>query len=133
MNKNIVDFQYSHLCVFNTGSLALWADYLPKTQEAGVQSQVASYQRLLKMLLDTSLLPTQKYKVRIKGKVEHYLAPYPTPRCSNYQKGSLLVSLDYGRQLYLSYNYKISFFSFAKIILKVFNSTRLFSAILTDK
>ena len=31
--------------------------------------QVASYQRL-KMLLDTSLLNTQQYKVRIKGKVE---------------------------------------------------------------
>ena len=37
--------------------------------ETRVQSQVASYQTL-KMVLDTSLLNTQQYKVRIKGKVE---------------------------------------------------------------
>ena len=34
-----------------------------------VQSQVGSYQRL-KMVLDTTLLNTQHYEVRIKGKVE---------------------------------------------------------------
>ena len=28
------------------------------------------------------------------------VAPYPTPRCSSYWKGSLLVALDYGCQLY---------------------------------
>ena len=28
------------------------------------------------------------------------VAPSPTPRCSSYWKGSLLVALDYGRQLY---------------------------------
>ena len=40
-------------------------------QETGVQSQVESYQRLKKRVLDTSLLNIQHYKVRIKGKVEH--------------------------------------------------------------
>ena len=35
-----------------------------------VQSQVKSYQRLKKMVLDATLLNTQYYKVRIKGKVE---------------------------------------------------------------
>ena len=35
-----------------------------------VQSLVESYQRLRKMVLDTSLLNTQHYKVHIKGKVE---------------------------------------------------------------
>ena len=39
-------------------------------RETGVQSQVESYQRLKKMVLDTTLLNTQHYKVRIKGKVE---------------------------------------------------------------
>ena len=39
-------------------------------RETWVQSQVTSYQKTLKMLLDTSLLNTQQYKVRIKGKVE---------------------------------------------------------------
>ena len=39
----------------------------PKTW---VQYQVTSYQRLKKMALDTSLLNTDQYKVRIKGKVD---------------------------------------------------------------
>ena len=60
--------------------------------------------KTLEMVLDTSLLNTQQYKVRIirvkwsnprKG-----VASSPTPRCSSYWKGSLLVALDYGRQLY---------------------------------
>ena len=43
--------------------------------------------KTLKMVLDTSLLNTQQYKVRIKGKVEQSrkgVAPSPTPRCSSY-------------------------------------------------
>ena len=39
-------------------------------RKIGVQSQVESYQRLKKMVLDAALLNTQYYKVRIKGKVE---------------------------------------------------------------
>ena len=56
-----------------------------------------------KMVLDASLLNTQHYKVRIKGKVEQSregVAPSPTPWCSSYRKGCLRVTLDYGRQLY---------------------------------
>ena len=56
------------------------------------------------MVLDASLLNTQHYKVRIKGKVEpsrEGVAPSPTPWCSSYRKGSLRVTLDYARQLYL--------------------------------
>ena len=53
-----------------------------------------------KKVLDASLLNTQHYKVRIKGKVEG-VAPSHTPWCSSYRKGSLRVTLDYGRQLYL--------------------------------
>ena len=55
------------------------------------------------MVIDASLLNTQHYKVRIKGKVEQSregVAPSPTPSCSSYRKGSLRVTLDYGRQLY---------------------------------
>ena len=57
-----------------------------------------------KMVLDVSLLNTQHYKVRIKGKVEQSregVAPSPTHWCSSYRKGSLRVTLDYGCQLYL--------------------------------
>ena len=56
------------------------------------------------MVLDASLLNTQHYKVWIKGKVEQSwegVALSPTPWCSSYRKGSLRVTFDYGRQLYL--------------------------------
>ena len=33
------------------------------------------------------------------------VAPLPTPRCSSYRKGSLRVTLDYGRLLYFTYFY----------------------------
>ena len=59
-----------------------------------------------KMVLDASLLNSQHYKVRIKGKVEQSwegIEPSPTPWCSSYQKGSLRVTLDYVRQLYFTY------------------------------
>ena len=39
-------------------------------RETVVQSQVESYQKLKKMVLDASLLNTQQYKVVIKGKVK---------------------------------------------------------------
>ena len=61
----------------------------------------------LKMVLDTSLLNTQQYKVYIKGKVGQSREKswaLPTPRCSSYWKGSLLVALDNGRQLTYSTN-----------------------------
>ena len=59
--------------------------------------------KTFKMVLDASLLNTQQYKVRIKGKVEQSkerssALPYT---CSSYRKGSLPVDLDYGHQLYL--------------------------------
>ena len=43
---------------------------LPMVRGIGVQSQVKSYQRLKKMVLDAALLNTQHYKERIKSKVE---------------------------------------------------------------
>ena len=56
-----------------------------------------------KMILDATLLNTQHYKVRIKGKVEQSRkrsnAP-PTCWCSSYRKRSLRVTLNYSRQLY---------------------------------
>ena len=59
----------------------------------------------LKMVLDTSLLNTQQYHVRIKGvkwsNLGKGVAPTPTPRRSSHWKESLLVALDYCHQLYL--------------------------------
>ena len=74
-------------------------------RETWVQSQVESYQRLKKMVLDASLLNTQYYEVRIKGKAEQSREggePSPTPWCSSYRKVSPRVTLDYGRQLLFS-------------------------------
>ena len=39
-------------------------------RKTAVQSQVESYQRLKKIVLDAALLNIQHYKVRIKGKEE---------------------------------------------------------------
>ena len=74
--------------VFANGPGSIPGRVIPKTQ---------------KMVLDAPLLNTQHYKVRIKGKVEQSregVAPSPTHWCSSYRKGSLRVTLDYGRQLY---------------------------------
>ena len=57
-----------------------------------------------KMVLDTTLLNTQHYKVRIKVKWNNPgkgVVPFPIPWCSSYRKGCLRVTLDYGHQLYL--------------------------------
>ncbi len=65
------------------------------------------------MVFDAALLNTQHYKVQIEGKVEQSregVAPSPAPWCSSYRKGSLRVTLDYGRQLYLlTYLFKSSY------------------------
>ena len=37
-----------------------------------VQSQVESYQRVKKMVLDAAFLNSQHYKIRNKGKVVHF-------------------------------------------------------------
>ena len=55
------------------------------------------------MVFDASLLNTQHYKVRIKGKVEQSregVAPSPTHWCSSYRKGSPRVTLDFYLHLY---------------------------------
>ena len=59
------------------------------------------------MILDASLLNTQHYKVRIKGKVEQSRERSSTlPYSSSYRKRSPRVTLDYGRQLYFTYMYQ---------------------------
>ena len=72
-------------CPGDRGSISGWVK--PKTQ---------------KMVLDASLLNTQNYKVRVKGKQSNSgkgIMPSLTYRCSSYWKMSLRVALDNGRQL----------------------------------
>ena len=68
---------------------------------------IYTYTHTLKMVLDTSLLNTQLYKryvSRVKwSNPRKGIAASPTPQCSSNWKGSLLVALDYGRQLYFTY------------------------------
>ena len=57
-----------------------------------------------KMILDTSFLNTQYYKVHIKGKVEQSSersSAFLIPRCSSYWKRRFWVTLDYSRKFYL--------------------------------
>ena len=71
--------------------------------ETGVQSQVESYQRLKKWYLVPPCLTLSiiRYGPRVKWRnPRNGVAPSPTPRCCNYWKGSLWVTLDYGRQYY---------------------------------
>ena len=64
----------------------------------------SSHTKDSKMVPDVGLLSSQHNKVRIKGKVEQTrkgVAPSLTSWCSSYWKGSLRVTLDYDRQIYL--------------------------------
>ena len=73
----------------------------PMVRETKVQSQVESYQRLKKwyLMLPCLVLGTKRWGSKVKwcnpGKG---VAPSPTPRCSSYWKGNLLVTLDEGHQ-----------------------------------
>ena len=70
-------------CQGDLGSIQAWV--IPKT---------------LKIVLDTSLLNTQQYKVCINGKAEQSREKSSAlPRCSSYWKGSLLGALDSCRRL----------------------------------
>ena len=74
---------------------------LPMVRKTWVQSQVGSYQRLLKWYLIPPCLTLSniRYVSRVKwSNLGKEVAPSPTPRCSSYRRGSLLVALDYGRQ-----------------------------------
>ena len=92
-------------------------------REAWVQSQVASYQRLLKWYLIPPCLTLSniKYVSRVKwSNPGKGVVLFPTPRCYSYWKGSLLVALDYGRQLYYFFlpivKYQNSFVLFEPLI-----------------
>ena len=82
--------------------------------------------KTLKMVLDTFLLNTHQYKVHIKGKVEQSRersnAP-PTPRCSSYWKGSLLVAyrLQSSLLLYLNDWYEFFFYMMNVTIAFLYN------------
>ena len=74
-------------------------------QETWVQSQVESYHRLKKWHLMPPCLTLSIIRNGSRVKWSNPgkgVTPFPTPWCSNYWKGSLQVTLDYGRQLYFT-------------------------------
>ena len=76
-------------------------------RETWVQSQVASYQRLLKWYLIPPCLTLSNIRCVSRVKWSNPgkgVAPSSTPRCSSLWKGNLRVTLDYGGQIYLLYN-----------------------------
>ena len=80
----------------------------PMARETRVQSPVESYQRLKKWYLMPPCLTLSiiRYGSRIKwSNPGKGVAPSPTYLCSSYWKGSLRVTLDYGRQLIHIYIY----------------------------
>ena len=75
----------------------------PMAQETWVQSQLESYQILKKWYLMPACytLSIIRYGSRVKwSNPGKGVVPSPTPLWSSYRKGSLRVTLDYGRQIY---------------------------------
>ena len=93
--------------------IGLVVECSPMARETGIQSPVESYQRLKKRYLIPSCLTFSviSYVSRVKcSNPRKGVAPSPKPRGSSYWKGSLRVTLDYGRQLYtyiLAYKYTL--------------------------
>ena len=79
----------------------------PMARETWVQSQVELYQRLKKWYLIPPCLTLTiiRYGSSVKrSNPEKGVEPSPTPQCSSYWKGSLLVVLDNSRQFDLLYS-----------------------------
>ena len=86
-----------------SGPLTKWLECSPLARETRFQSQVESYQRLKKWYLMSPCLTLSiiGYESRVKwSNPGRGVAPFSTPWCSSYWKGSLRVPLDYSRQLY---------------------------------
>ena len=85
-----------------------WEEYSPMVRESKVQSLVESYQRLKKWYLIPPYLTLSiiRYTSRVKwSNSEKEVVPSITPWCSSYWKGSVQVTLNYSRQLYLNIEY----------------------------
>ena len=84
--------------------LVLWLKCLPMARETWVQSQVELYQRLKKWYLIPTCLTLWiiRYGSRVKwSNPGKWVASSSIPSCCSCRKGSLWVTLDFGRQLYL--------------------------------
>ena len=81
-----------YICIYDSGTLAQRLECSPMAREPWVQSQVESYQRLLKWYLIPPCLTLSiiRYGSRVKwSNPGNGVAPSPTHWCSSYRKGSL--------------------------------------------
>ena len=100
--KRFTTFKEIAKIISDNLTICLQTECSPMVWETGVQSQVASYQRLEKWYLIYSWLTLSiiRYGSGVKwSNPGKGVAPFPTPRCCTYWKGSLLVTLDDRRQL----------------------------------
>ena len=78
-------------------------------QQIKIQSQIMSYKKKFfkfkKIVLDAALtLSIIRYGTRVKwNNPGNEVAPFPTPQCGSYWKGSSQVTPDSGRQLYFTF------------------------------
>ena len=90
---SVISYTYTY------SPLAYWVECLPMARRLGFNPRL-SHTKDSKMVLDTSLLNTQHYKVQIKGKWSNPgkgVAPSPTPWCNSYWKASLWVAFNYSQ------------------------------------
>ena len=87
--------KWLHLFLFKmNNSIYKWVECLPMIREIWVQS----------LIPPCSILTNIRYLSRIKwSNPGKGVVPSPTPWCSSYWKGSLLVAFDYGCWLYFYY------------------------------
>ena len=105
-SSNLVVSSWRKMCNFLCTHRHTHDECSPMARRTWVQSQVKSYQRLKKwyLMLPCLILSVIRYGSRVKwSNPEKGVAPSPTHWCSSYRKGSLWVTLDYGRQLYFTY------------------------------
>ena len=95
--------------------MASWVECSPMVQETWVQSQVDLYQRLQKwyLMLPCLTLSNIRYISRVKwSNPEKGVAPSLTSYC----KGGLLVTFDYGRQLYFYLYVRVAYTESAVLV-----------------
>ena len=95
------EIRVQYIFIYQPMGLLGWVFNNGLADQSSIPGQVIT--KTKKIVLDAALLNAQHYKVRIKGKVEHFRERSSAPCtlwCSSSWKGRFLVALDYGCQLY---------------------------------